>query len=343
MIRYPRPFCIGDTIAVTAPSNGIHGATLLARLDTVIAHLRALGYKVVEGKCLRGQRKGASASARDRAAELMAFLTNDTISAIIPATGGELAIEIVPLLNFDELSSVRPKWMLGFSDITTILLPLTLLSGWANAHGATLMNLPPGQRDEFASSTLNILGTRTGDSVEQHSSTQHQIPDYSKDPVSFTSGMTRWKILGERPDAEVRIRGRLIGGCLGRINCLAGSKYGNIPEFVAKNQPEGVILYLENGGLWPTQLARAMNSVAMNGWLDSLSGILIGRHSGGQNQTEHDLTHMDVLNNALGKLKCPVVYDADLGHTFPQLTLINGAIADINVANGAAQVAQHFL
>jgi muramoyltetrapeptide carboxypeptidase len=343
MIQYPSPLRVGDTIAVTAPSNGIVGAESLERLDTVITYLRAQGYKVLEGSCLRQHRKCASGSASERAAELMRFLCDDNISAIIPPTGGELAIETLPLLDFDYLFSARPKWMLGFSDISTILLPLTLLGGWATAHGTTLMGLPPNQRDVFASNTLNVLRTNGGESCTQNSSTHYLMPDFTTSPISFSTGLTRWKPLGMAVDDEVRMKGRLIGGCLGRVTWLVGTRYGDVPAFVAENQADGIILYLESGGLRATEFARALLSIKMNGWFDSLSGVLIGRHSAPEGQQADDLHFLDVMSSTFEGLNCPVVFDADLGHTQPQLTLINGAIADIRVAGGAAHISQRFL
>ena len=339
MIRYPRPLCIGDTIAVTAPSNGV---VRLERLDQVIANLRMQGYQVVEGKCLRGNRKGASAPAQERAAELMQFLCDDTISAVFPPCGGALAIETLPLIDFDKLSSVRPKWMLGFSDISTILLPLTLLSGWANAHGTVLMGLPPDQPDAFASQTLTVLRTTYDATVAQSSSTEHQFPNYNTNPVSYIPGTTRWKALGANRDTKVHMKGRLIGGCLDTITWLVGTKYADIPAFVAKNQIDGVILYLENGGLRPTEFASAMLSIKLNGWFDSLAGVMLGRHCGPDGEEPEQLQFIDVLNAHIGDLPCPVLFDADLGHTLPQLTLINGAIAEINAENGSATVSQRF-
>lgn len=273
----------------------------------------------------------------------MRFLCDDNISAIIPPTGGELAIETLPLLDFDYLLSARPKWMLGFSDISTILLPLTLLGGWATAHGATLMGLPPNQRDVFASNTLNVLRTNGGESCTQNSSTHYLMPDFTTSPISFSTGLTRWKPLGMAADDEVRMKGRLIGGCLGRVTWLVGTRYGDVPAFVAENQADGVILYLESGGLRATEFARALLSIKMNGWFASLSGVLIGRHSAPEGQQADDLHFLDVMSNTFEGLNCPVVFDADLGHTQPQLTLINGAIADIRVAGGAAHISQRFL
>jgi muramoyltetrapeptide carboxypeptidase LdcA involved in peptidoglycan recycling len=48
MVRFPKPLVPGDVIAVTAPSSGVSAPTL-ARLDLVLTHLRAQGYRVIEG------------------------------------------------------------------------------------------------------------------------------------------------------------------------------------------------------------------------------------------------------------------------------------------------------
>jgi len=341
MIQYPRPLCPGDTIAVTAPSFGV-GVNGHARLDIVIEHLRSQGYQVIEGNCVRGNRKGASAPAEERAAELMRFLSDDQISAVFPPCGGELAIQILPFLDFEKLATLPPKWMLGFSDISTILTPLTLLSGWATAHGPNLMGLPPNQTDPLTLKAMCVLQTKSGSTIEQYSSALHQVPDYTTIPISYLSTETTWKVFGAKPATEVRMKGRLIGGCLDRITRLAGTKYGNIPAFVTENKMDGVILYLENGGLRPGELARAMMGIKMNGWFDSLAGVLVGRNSGQDAGSDEELSYLDVLRSTLSGLSCPILVDVDIGHMAPQLTLINGAVAEVAVVNGAAVISQEF-
>lgn len=83
MIAFPKPLRPGDLIAATAPSSGVSGAAL-ARLDLVLEHLRAQGYRVVEGKCLRSEYKNASAIKQSRASEFSGFLHDPEVSAIFP-------------------------------------------------------------------------------------------------------------------------------------------------------------------------------------------------------------------------------------------------------------------
>ncbi|MGF1717587.1 LD-carboxypeptidase [Photobacterium chitinilyticum] len=47
------------------------------------------------------------------------------------------------LLNedIDALTKVKPKWILGFSDVSTITAVLSSKLGWATAHCSNLMDL----------------------------------------------------------------------------------------------------------------------------------------------------------------------------------------------------------
>ncbi len=72
-----------------------------------------------------------SEPAADRARELMAMLTDPGIRAVVPPWGGETAIDLLPLLDWDRLRTAEPTWFVGFSDVSTLLTPLSHRStGW---------------------------------------------------------------------------------------------------------------------------------------------------------------------------------------------------------------------
>lgn len=342
MLQVPKPLTPGDLIAVTAPSSGVSGVAL-ERLDLVIAHLRDRGYRVIEGYCLRAEYKDASARSTDRASEIIGFLKDPEVSAIFPPWGGELASEVLELIDFEALRNVKAKWLLGFSDISTLQLPLTLVSGWATAHGPNLMDLSPTQTDPLTTGTLAVLETSLGKPVVQLSSLKFQkewIP-YSvrvDAPWNLTE-RTEWRRLDGSAE-QASFRGRLIGGCLDTIGWLAGTKFGDIPSYVDRNRGDGVILYLENVEMAPPGLVRALLALKRHGWFDSLAGLLIGRNAGPAPQSSDNLSYPEALVAALGKPDFPVIYDVDIGHQPPQFTLINGAIAEVNFADGKGSITQ---
>jgi muramoyltetrapeptide carboxypeptidase LdcA involved in peptidoglycan recycling len=315
----------------------------IARLDLVLEHLRTLGYRIVEGKCLRNEYKNASAPREQRAQELMQFLTDPNVSAILPPWGGELASELLELLDFETLRSVQPKWLLGFSDLSTLQLPLTLVSGWASAHGSNMMDLAPTQTDPLTRSALTVLASDFINPVRQESSTYYQKKwiDFAiraDAPLNLTEP-TQWKRLDGATE-PVSVSGCLIGGCLDTIAWLAGSKYGDVPTFVQESGTRGAILYLENVEMAPTGLVRALLSLRRHRWFDGLSGLLVGRSAGPVPDSPNSLSYTEALTAALGDLPYPVLYDVDIGHQPPQFTLINGAVAHVQFNAGRGSIDQ---
>jgi len=344
-LKYPRPLRNGDTIAVTAPSSGVP-AMWHPRLDLAIAHLEASGFKVVEGNCLRTQLKDASAPPEERAAEWMRFMRDPSIAAVMPPWGGERASDLLPLLDFASLQRCTPKWHLGFSDLSTLHLPLTLISGWATAHGANLMQRVPTQADALTNATLPVLATPHGSSVLQSASVHFEThgPDIGQHPDApfALTEATHWKQLNGSA-APVRFSGRLIGGCLDIIAWLAGSRFGDVPGFVQRHRSDGSILYLENAEMHPPGLLRALLALRRSGWFDEVAGVLIGRSAGPNPSAPDRLSYTDALTAALADLHCPVLFDVDIGHLPPQFTLINGALAEVRFADGRGSIVQHFV
>lgn len=341
-IRFPAELAPGDSIAITAPSSGVPVA-LHARLDLAINALKNRGFNVVEGKCLRSEHKNKSAIRTLRSEELTAFLINPEIKAIMPPWGGELAIELLELIDFEQLAQITPKWLVGFSDLSTLHLPLTTISGWATVHGPNLMELGSKILDATTQGIWPVLESERGAVIKQHSSAAYQIAgkDWRAEPdTGFNlTRKTQWKRLDGRV-SPISFKGRLIGGCLETISRLAGTRFGNIPQFCDRHKSEGVILYFENSEMQPCELTRALVSLRMHGWFNGVAGILIGR-SAAPEVTDPELHHyLDALDASLGHLAVPVLYDVDIGHVPPQLSLVNGALATIDFYEHGGAVSQ---
>jgi len=342
MLRFPRPLQAGDLIAVTAPSSGVPGR-LRARLDLVLAGLRARGYRIVEGHCLRDEDRDASAPAAERAAELMRFLTDPEVAAVMPPWGGERAIELLPRLDFEALRALPPKWLLGFSDISTLQLPLALCAGWASAHGSNLMDLAPSQTDPLVTGVLDVLGHRGGEPCAQQASSRYQVRyiDFADQPdaaLNLTEPTRWWRLDGQ--GAPLTVQGRLIGGCLDTISRLAGTQYGDVPRYVRECGDDGVLLYLENCEQNPCEMLRTLASLRLHGWFDGVAGVLLGRTAAPEVTDAARLDHAQAARETLGDLPCPVLMDLDIGHRQPQFTLVNGALATCHFENGRGRLSQ---
>ncbi|WP_413730415.1 S66 peptidase family protein [Sodalis sp. RH22] len=341
-IRFPPKLVPGDLIAITAPSSGVP-QHLHPRLDLAINNLIKKGFRVVEGDCLRSQYKNKSACKISRAEELMFYLTHPEVKAVMPPWGGDLAIELLELLDFERLARTEPKWFVGFSDLCTFHFPLTTLSGWATVHGPNLMDLGAKELDSTTQAIWSILESDRGAVCEQHASAAFQMNENQLGPASdagfHLTQKTQWQRL-DGVTSSARFQGRLIGGCLEIISRLAGTSFGNLPLFQAQNSNEGVILYFENVEMGPCELTRALFSLRLHGWFSDLKGVLIGRSAAPAVNDPTQQNYLDALHAALGDLAVPVLYDVDIGHIPPQISLVNGASATVLFTEKGSSVTQ---
>lgn len=325
-IRFPAPLKPGDAIAVCAVSSGVP-EVLQGRLDASLQALRDAGYRVIEGATLRQQHKNASGSAAERLADLNRFLFDPEIKAILPPWGGELAMELLPLLDWARLATLPPKWFGGFSDVSTLAVPLTLRAGWASLHCPNLFDLSlPERREEMAALWHGL---------------QHGIPPVQQSFAEYW----RWDDSASRFAGKVRslhgedfvAEGRLIGGCLDTLSRLMGTPYFDLREF----KREAAILYLENCEMPPCELLRSLTGMRLAGVFDGLAALVLGRSSGPDAANPGDLTYDEAVARALAGLACPVLLDADIGHVPPQWTLLNGASVRLSLQGGTASLLQH--
>ncbi|MGX5913766.1 S66 family peptidase [Aliidiomarina sp. Khilg15.8] len=337
-MKYPKPLQPGATIGVTAPSSGVE-KPMHSRLELALSMLRERGFKVKEGECLRSQVKDTSAPATARADELMALLTDPDVDAVMPPWGGQRAIELLPYLDFERLKDCAPKWFCGFSDISTVHLPLSLISGWPTLHGPNLMELAAPELDANSAAIWDVLACEKGQCITQQSSQHYQqeVANWLEDP---TAGLrqtepTKWKRL-DGIEEPLELCGRLIGGCLDTLGRLAGTRYGDVPGLIKADANEGVLLYLENAQMDPLEMLRALKSLEFHGWFDGISGLLLGRNTGQDADTEASLSYVDALHAIFDSMPHKTLYDVDIGHKPPQVSLVNLASATVHYANAGA-------
>src|SRR5699024_7838777 len=114
MIRFPE-LNEKNTIGVTAPSSGLP-EDLHHLLNEAVTKVEEKGYEVITGDTVWTQDKAKSSDAIKRAEELDKMLASDEIDIIIPPWGGELLVET---LEHIDMNNIKPKWILGYSDIST--------------------------------------------------------------------------------------------------------------------------------------------------------------------------------------------------------------------------------
>lgn len=334
MILYPPPLKPGDRIGITAPSSGV-GEHLMPRFNVAVQALRDQGYEAQLGNCLDGT-SHISAPKEQRAEELMAMLTDPSIRAVFPPWGGETAIDLLDQLDWAALAAAEPTWVVGFSDTTTWMTPLTLRLDWATLHGVMLMDEPIVQPAGIARWTELASATQP---ITQHSLGRHRSAD--RDDIVGNPELTEWLLdepgLWSTLSGEpVHVTGRLIGGCIETLTNIRGTEYGDLPGWAAR-QAEGTIVYLEAAEDDAATICRSLHAMRYSGWFDAANAIMIGRTHAKDIPT---LTQREAVVDALGMLDLPIIFDVECGHTAPRIPLLNGALAEVTVEGPLNRITQ---
>lgn len=334
-VRYPRPLRPGDRIGVTSPSSGV-AEKMRGRLDLAIRDLEARGYEVVVGRCMDGTGH-ISAPAAERAAELTEMLTDPAIRAVVPPWGGETAIDLLSLLDFEKIGRAEPTWVVGWSDMSTLITPLTLLTGVATVHGNNLMDTPY-RTPEGLLSWLDIVAAPQGGPLAQTPPGRHRSggwDDYVQYPgirdltLDAEGAWTRLDGTG-----DVDVEGRLIGGCIETLANLAGTPYLNTSSFAGD---EGLLVYVEAAEDNAFTICRNLHGMRLNGFFDRAVAVLVGRTHAPDGRT---LTQHEAVLDALGSLGVPIVADVECGHVAPYLPLVNGARARVLHTAARSEIVQ---
>ncbi|GAB2979986.1 S66 family peptidase [Nocardioides montaniterrae] len=333
MIRFPSALRPGDTIGVTSPASGVTGPAA-ERVAFCVQWLRQRGYDVVVGECMDGAGITSAPAAR-RAAELTAMLCDPSIRCVVPPWGGETAIDVVDLLDWDRLAEAEPTWLVGYSDISTLLVPLTTRLGWATMHGDNLADTPYRPPTGLLA-WLDVVSD-PGPHVQSDSGVVADWWRFEDDPRATEwreVGRGGWRLHGAE---DVHVTGRLIGGCIETLANLAGTAYGDVAAFGEKHAAEGLIVYLEAAEDEAATICRHLHGLRLAGWFEDAAAIVIGRTRAADNPR---MSQVEAVLDALSRLGLPIVLDVEIGHVPPHLPLVNGALATLTIQGTTHRLTQ---
>ena len=295
----------GDTVGLVNPA----GATFHPD-DVVIAEevLTALGLKMKAGEHLLDRRGYLAGSDKDRALDINRMFSDADVAAILTLRGGWGCSRLLDLLDYSVVAQ-NPKILMGYSDITSLLLALNAKTGLVTFHG------PVGV------STWNKYST---DFVEKLLFKGEVFSmENPKDPGD---NLTRVK------DRVLTInggnaRGKLLGGNLSVLTAMVGSEY--LPDF------KGNILFLEEVGEDVYRVDRMLTQLKLAGILDRLSGFVFGKCSDcGPGKGYGSLTLEEILDDHIKPLGIPAWYGSMIGHIENKFTIPLGVEAEIDADRG---------
>lgn len=283
----------GNTVAIIAPAR---------KLDEDVVHkakgiLESWGLRVVLGDYLfTNEHSYLSASDEHRRISFQQMLDMGSIRAIFCARGGYGSTRILDQLNFDLLQQ-KPKWIIGFSDITSIHLQLTKL-GIQSIHG-TMPVLFSSEEQKMSVDTLQALL-------------------FGKESM-LSASADAFNRLGEA-------HGQLIGGNLS----LLVDSLGTQTELISK----GKILLIEEVGEYYYKVDRMIVQLKRSGKLAELAGLVVGHFT---DITESTLAFGEsvkqILVNHTSEYAYPIGFNFPIGHAQPNLPFIQGRMSKLLVTD----------
>ncbi len=332
---YPDFLKVGDVIGVPAPSSGAYDELHCNKYKNSKNKLESMGYKVEWSKNIFKSIKARSADAIERAKELNIMFENPNIDFIMCAAGGEFLEEILPYVNFEKIAK-NPKYVQGFSDPQGILFPITTKYDIATIYG---LNFGDYGTDQYTRDITDNLQIITGNVIKQKNYEMYENNRAEQitglEPYNFTDKVI-WKNLNRE---KVNVKGRIIGGNLDVILELSGTKYDGTLDFIERYKNDGIIWYFDNCDLSKEDIIRAMWRLNEFGYFKNTKAIIFGRN-GNDKESYLDYTMETALKDSvISKLDVPIIYDTDISHKGPCLTIINGAIATVISENGGGSIA----
>jgi muramoyltetrapeptide carboxypeptidase len=224
-----------------------------------------------------------------RLQDLHGMFVDPEIKAIFCARGGYGSMRLLGRLDYPMIRA-NPKPLVGYSDITAVLLAVLQRSGLVTFHGPVVKDV--AGKDEQNLKTMIFALTNNG---------RLEIPLGSDGVV--------------RPG---KARGPLVGGNLSLICHLLGTRY--LPSL------RGAILFVEDKGEPGYRLDRMLTHLGLSGHLEGLAALLAGDFEG---CLEHG-TLKQLLEDRTAGLNMPVAVGLPVGHGRRNLTLPMGVEAEMD-------------
>lgn len=309
-IRPPR-LRPGDGVGIISPA----GATFEpAQLDIVVDAVTGLGLKPVVAPHALDRYGYLAGRDADRAADINAFFADSTIAALLPVRGDWGSARILPDLDY-ELIRQHPKIVIGFSDITALLLGIHAQTGLISFHGPHGLTawkpdqIEPLRRILFDGAALTYRNPLLGDDQDRLMRVAGRIQ-------TITPGTAT---------------GPLIGGNLSVIAGIVGSPY--LPNL------EGAILFLEDVGEAPYRIDRMVTQLKLAGLLDRLAGFIFGQCPDCTPGDSYGSLTLDQLwQDHIQPLGIPAWAGAWIGHVEPLWTLPIGGLVRVDATAGTIQM-----
>lgn len=294
-MQYPPLLKPQDKVAIIAPAGRLNKEAVLENKK----QLENWGLQVQMGKyCFKDHYKFSAPDAQ-RLKDLQSVLDDPSIKAVFAARGGYGITRFMDQINWKTFIN-KPKWLIGFSDITALLFHLQT-KGIASIHGPMIQSLDKVEKRSlraFRSTLFEGKGT--------------------------LQGSHRFNKAGE-------IAGRLLGGNLTLINHLICT------DSFPKLDKDPIILFIEEVGEALYQIDRLMIQLKRAGILSKIKGLVVGQFSElKEDKVIFGMDAYEIIQEKMQEYDIPIAFNMPIGHDRKNEALVIGAPAKLSIEQNKA-------
>ncbi len=282
----PPPLSRGEKVSIIAPA----GVPLPESLEAGIARLREVFEPVRYRDAFQGEGYLAGTDA-ERIFELLQAIDDTSTRALLPVRGGFGTTRIMDEVTLETFAR-DPKWIVGSSDLTALLIELWHRHRVVTIHGPMVAGY---SRTE-------------GSDVEQL--------------VELLQGRPWRPPGGMKGLSGGNAGGPFIGGNLTMIAHLAGTLS---PSF-----SDGAILFLEDVQEKPYRLERYLTQLRRAGILDGVAGMVLGEFTGCEPGPD-GTTWPQVMERNLAPMGVPVATGYPAAHGKRNAPFLHGAEVSLRI------------
>ncbi len=309
-------------IGVCSPSFPISAVEPI-RYERGIKYLENKGFQVKNGLLYKKKDFYRSGTIKERAEEFNNLLYDENIQIIMTSIGGNNTNSILPYIDYEYIKK-HPKIIIGFSDITALLLAIYAKTGLVTFYGPDIASsfgeLPPFADWTFESFNSFVNGISVPYNYEMPIAWTDEFIDWSEQDRSKEQYSNQWVCV-----KQGTCQGRLIGGNLNTMEGFFGTEYMPVIN-------KGDILFIEDAEKDAYTIERSFSLLKLAGVFDKVSGIILGKHEKFDDNGTGRKPY-EILLEVIGDTSVPILAEFDCCHTHPMLTMPIGCEVRLDATN----------